>query len=229
MAVVFRDLSKKGASAVVGCGSRLSSQSKKSTSISNASVLSGLHCFAKTSSFYFHIWVVLKREVLLLERDGVVEEELWSVFESIGESIPREVPMKRTCDIGEHKGNIVGQGSGKDGGQSGKCIVRADSDTRDSAIGEDQNGSDGFDVFLDLFRNTPLVELVLLKTTSVGQPRCVEDANLRKRLRLPTTFKKPDTYHYAVLARKFVKAGRVGLALVVRTTSLVGVIEHVKL
>ena len=36
-----------------------------------------------------------------------------------------------------------------------------------------------------------------------------------------TTFRTPDTYHYAVLAFKLVQAGRVGLAQVVRTTSLV--------
>ena len=47
-------------------------------------------------------------------------------------------------------------------------------------------------------------------------------------LRLPTTFKSPDTYHYAVLARKLVKSGRVGLALVVRTTLLVGMVENVE-
>jgi hypothetical protein len=128
--------------------------------------------------------------VLLLQRGGVVEEELWSVFENIGESIPGEVPMKRACDIGEHEGNVVGQGFGKDGGESGKCIVRADSDAGDGAIGEDQNGSDRVDVLLDLSRNAPLVELVLLETASVGQPRRVENANLRKRLRLPTMFKK---------------------------------------
>ena len=33
------------------------------------------------------------------------------------------------------------------------------------------------------------------------------------------------TYHYTILAAKFVQAGRVGLALVVRTSSLIGVVE----
>jgi hypothetical protein len=47
-------------------------------------------------------------------------------------------------------------------------------------------------------------------------------------LRLPTTFKMPNTYHCAVLARKFVKPGGVGLALVVRTTLLVGMVENVE-
>jgi hypothetical protein len=44
----------------------------------------------------------------------------------------------------------------------------------------------------------------------------------------PPCSKKPDTYHYAIFARKFVKAGRVGLTLVVRTTSLVGTVENVE-
>jgi hypothetical protein len=61
--------------------------------------------------------------------------------------------------------------------------------------------------FLNLSRNTLLVELVLLNTASVGQPRCVEDANLGKRLRIFTTFKKCWHLLYAVVARKFVKAG----------------------
>ena len=38
----------------------------------------------------------------------------------------------------------------------------------------------------------------------------------------------PYTYHYAILAPKLVKSGRVGLALVVRTTQLVGMIENVE-
>ena len=44
----------------------------------------------------------------------------------------------------------------------------------DSAIGEDENGSDGVDMLLDLRCNTLLVELILPKTASVGQARCVE-------------------------------------------------------
>jgi len=45
---------------------------------------------------------------------------------------------------------------------------------------------------------------------------------------LPTTFINACTYHYTVLTRKFVKAGRVCLALVVRTTLLVGMVESVE-
>ena len=98
----------------------------------------------------------------------------------------------------------------------------------DSAIDEDENGSDGVDMLLDLVCNPLLVEPILLKTASVGQARCVEDANLGKRLGLLTAFRHAGTYHYAVLAREFVKLGRVGLALAVRTTLLVGVVEGVE-
>ena len=36
------------------------------------------------------------------------------------------------------------------------------------------------------------------------------------------------TYHYAVLAPKLVKSGRVGLALVVMATLLVGMVENIE-
>jgi len=39
-------------------------------------------------------------------------------------------------------------------------------------------------MLLDLGIDIPLVAFVLLNTTSVGQPRCVEDANLGKRLHI---------------------------------------------
>ena len=83
-------------------------------------------------------------------------------------------------------------------------------------------------MILDLSLNALLVELVLLNSASVSQTRCGEDANLGKMLYIPTTFIYAYTYHYAVLARKFVKSGGVGLALVVGTTSLVGIVEDVK-
>ena len=56
-------------------------------------------------------------------------------------------------------------------------------------------------MFLDLFRNTLLVELVLLKATGVGQSRGVEDANLGKVLYAITMPTSAGAYHYAVLAR----------------------------
>jgi hypothetical protein len=48
-------------------------------------------------------------------------------------------------------------------------------------------------------------------------------------LYIPTTFIDSYTYHYAILARKFVKPGRAGLALVVGTTLLVDMVENVKI
>jgi len=75
--------------------------------------------------------------MLLLERGRIVEEEPGSVFENIWDSIPGEVPMEGAQDIGEHEGNVTGNGFGEDGGQGGECIVCTDSDAREGAIGED--------------------------------------------------------------------------------------------
>jgi len=119
-----------------------------------------------------------------VERDGVVEEELRGVFENVWNRISREVPVEGARNIGEHECSVAGQGFGEDGRQSGECIIGADSDSRDSTIGEDENCSERLDVLLDLSRNATLVELVLLNTASVGQPGCVEDADLGKRLPL---------------------------------------------
>ena len=101
-----------------------------------------------------------------------------SVFEGVWDSVPGKVPVKEARDIGEHECNISGQGFGKDGGQCGKCIVGANRDPRDGAIGEDENGSDRVNVLLDLTRNARHVELILLNAASVGQPRRVQHANL---------------------------------------------------
>ena len=43
-----------------------------------------------------------------------------------------------------------------------------------------------------------------------------------------TPFINAYPHHYAVLACNFVKSGRAGLALVVRTTLLVGIVENVE-
>jgi len=83
-------------------------------------------------------------------------------------------------------------------------------------------------VTLDLSGNTLLVEFVLLDTVCVSQTRGVEDTDLGKRLGIFITFTNARTYRYAIVARKFVKAGRVGLALVVRTTSFVGMVENIE-
>src|SRR5258706_8191654 len=140
--------------------------------------LGGLHCFAQIRPFVVHIWAIFELGVLLLQRDGIVEEELRSAFEIIWEIIPGEAPMLAAQDIGEHEGGVAGQGSGEDSGQGRECIVGADSEARDGAISEDKNSSDGVNVVFDLSGNTPLVEPVMLNTPGVGQARCIKDANL---------------------------------------------------
>ena len=76
--------------------------------------------------------------------------------------------------------------------------------------------------------DTLLVELILLNTASIGQPWCIEDANLGKMLRIYITFINTSTFHYTILDCEFVDVGRVGLALVVRTTLLVAVVKGVE-
>ena len=153
---------------------------------------------------------------------------MWSIFEDIWESIPGEVLVEGARDIGEHEGKVVGRGRGEDGGQNGERMVGAGSDAGDSAIGEDKDGGDGANVVLDLCCNTFLVELVLPKVASVSQPGRVEDADLQKRLRVLTTLRNVRTYHYAVVAREFVKAGRVGLRAITQIILLVGAVEDVE-
>ena len=104
-------------------------------------------------------------------------------------------------------------------------MLGADSDTWDGAIGEDKNGIDGADLNLGL--NPLPLELVLLETARIGEPRRVEDANLGKRLCTLTMFTNVGAYHYAVLAFKFVYVGGVRLALA-RAALLVGTVENVK-
>ena len=166
--------------------------------------------------------------VLLLERDGVVEKELWSVFKHLWDSALWEIHVYRARHIGEYESNVIGRSLREDGGQNGKCMVGAGSEAWDGAIGEDKDGSDGIGVFLDLGRNTFLLKLGLLKVMGVGQSRGVEDTNLGKPLCAITMPIDAGAYHYVVLAREFVKAGGVGLALVGRTTLLVGMVENVK-
>ena len=43
-----------------------------------------------------------------------------------------------------------------------------------------------------------------------------------------STFKGACTYHYAVPARKFIQAGRVGLTLAVRTTLFIAAVEDIE-
>jgi len=136
-----------------------------------------------------------------------------------------EVPSQGTRDVGEHEGNVARQRFGEDGGQSGECIVGANSEAWNGTIGEDENGIDGVDVLLNFDGDILLVVLVVVNTTSVGESRGVEDANLGKMLRIPDTPQKAATYSYAIGAGKFIQMRIVGLTLVIRTALLVGTIE----
>ena len=82
-------------------------------------------------------------------------------------------------------------------------------------------------MLLDLSRNS-LVVLVLLSTVSVGKSRRVEDANLESMSNILTIVNIAGTHHSAVLACKFVKAGRGRPTQVVRSTLLVGMVEDVE-
>ena len=188
-------------------------------------LLAGLHRLTHFCPCTLRFYIALQLEVLPLERNGVVQEELGSIFEDIWESIPGEVLVEGVRDIGEHKGKVVSQVRGEDGGESGECMVGTDSDAGDGAIGEDENRSDAVNVVPDLSCNTFLTKLVSPNITSISQPRCVEDADLRKGLRVLTTFRYVGTYHYAVVAHKFVQTSRVGLGLITQITLLIGEVE----
>ena len=171
---------------------------------------------------------IREHEVLLLEGDGVIEGELRRAVENAGDG---EVLVERAGEVGEHEGNVVGEGLGEEGGEGGKGIAGADRHARDGAICEDEDSRDRIEVLLDLSDDTLVVELVLLKTASVGKTRGVEDANLqRRRLDTLIMFTKSSTYHHAVLARKLIKTNRVGstLVVVIRPTMFIGMVEDVE-
>ena len=92
------------------------------------------------------------------------------------------------------------------------------------AIDEDENGSDGADVLLDLSCN----KLVSLKAASVGHPRGVEDASFENTLHVLIMLTSTNSYHYTAVACQFVKAGGVGPTLFMKTTLLVGMVEDVE-
>ena len=126
--------------------------------------------------------VIFELEVLLLKRNGVVNLELTSVFENVWEIVLGEIRGKGERDIGEHEADVIGGGVREDGGESGERVYRASSVTRDRAIGEDQDRSNGVSVLLDLGGNFLPVVLVLLDVASLFEPRRIEDTNLEKRL-----------------------------------------------
>lgn len=160
-----------------------------------------------------------------LECDGVVGKKPGSASEFVGDRFHGEVQIEGVQDIGEDERNVGGQGLRDHGGQRGECIVSTD---HDAAIGEGENNSDGVDVLLVLCHNAPFLEFILLDAASVGQSRGVEDTNLGKRLHTPYTFKSSSTYHYSILARKFIQAGGIGLTLAVRTTLFNGAVQDIE-
>ena len=64
----------------------------------------------------YRIRDIRELEIPPVERDGVVEEELRSVFESLWECISREILKERVRGVGKQEGNFVGQGFGEDSG-----------------------------------------------------------------------------------------------------------------
>jgi hypothetical protein len=67
-----------------------------------------------------------------------------------------------------------------------------------------------------------------MNAASIGQPRCVEDADLCERSHILKAFKNTGTYQYPILICEFVHTGRVGLTLIGRTTLLVVLVEDVE-
>jgi len=132
--------------------------------------------------------VTLKLKVLPLECDGVVEEELGGGFEDIWDSISGEILKEGRGEIGEDGANVFDWDPEGDGGQKGECVVGANSNARDGTIGENDNSVKRVGVLLHLRGDILHVESVLLAISSVDQPRCVEDANLRKRLYILSIF-----------------------------------------
>jgi hypothetical protein len=117
---------------------------------------------------------------------------------------------------------------GRDVGQSGERVVHPDSDTRDGTVGEDENGSDGVDESSDLGFYPLPVGLVLLGIAGLGEPRCIEDANLEKKLHLLTRLKGAVAYHYSVPALKCVNVYALGPTLVAGIALIVCAVENVE-
>ena len=78
--------------------------------------LGGLRRSAEIRPLSLHLWVIHKLKILPLERDGIVEEEAWSISKNVGDSLLREVPVERARDIGEHEGYVIDQSIGEGGG-----------------------------------------------------------------------------------------------------------------
>ena len=77
-------------------------------------LLAGLHRFAKDVSLAQRIRKILELSTPA-ERDGAVEAELRSVFETLWECIGRENLKERIRGAGSQEGNVVGPGFWEDG------------------------------------------------------------------------------------------------------------------
>ena len=71
-----------------------------------------------------------------MEPDGIVDLQLWCVFESSWDRVLAKVQREGGRDIGEHEGDVVGEWFGEDGGQSRQHVINADGAARDGAIDE---------------------------------------------------------------------------------------------
>ena len=78
-------------------------------------LFAGLHRFAKYVCLAHRIRGILELKIPPVERDGVVEEELRGVPETLWECIAREILKEQVRGVGEEDGNVVGQGFGEDG------------------------------------------------------------------------------------------------------------------
>ena len=67
-----------------------------------------------------------------------------------------------------------------------------------------------------------------MNTSSISQPRRVEDANLRERSHISVISTDICTYQYAIITCKFINTGRVGLTLAARTSLLVLLVEDIE-
>jgi len=123
-----------------------------------------------------------------VECDGVIEDELGSSFEDIWDGISREVLIEDRGGIAKDGANVFDWDPEGDGREKGECGVGTNSDARDGTIGENDNGSNRVGVLLHLCGDILHVEPILWTISSVGEPRCVEDANLGKRLYILSTF-----------------------------------------
>src|SRR5258706_1575417 len=84
-------------------------------------------------------------------------------------------------------------------------------------------------MLFDLGRDAPFVESITLETASVGQSRGIEEANLGKSLIHHTRYiQSISTYHYAILAGKFIPVGRGSLTLVVKPSLFNAGVQYIE-